>query len=78
MSGKKRLISIIKPAVKVIQIVKRTGAVDKYFWKSSIKRKVIINNVNNSKNYLGETVTSLSVATKSPLTNSCHAEIGQM
>jgi hypothetical protein len=31
MSGKKRLISIINPAVNVIQIVKRTGAVDKYF-----------------------------------------------
>jgi len=31
MSGKKRLISIIKPAVKVNQRVKRTGAVDKYF-----------------------------------------------
>jgi hypothetical protein len=31
MSGKKRLISMIKPAVNVIQIVRRTGAVDKYF-----------------------------------------------
>jgi len=31
MSGKKRLISMMKPAVKLIQIVKRTGAVDKYF-----------------------------------------------
>jgi hypothetical protein len=30
MSGKNRLISIIKPAVNVIQIVARTGAVDKY------------------------------------------------
>ena len=31
MSGKNRLISIINPAVNVIHIVKRTGAVDKYF-----------------------------------------------
>ena len=31
ISGKKRLISIIKPAVNDIQIVRRTGAVDKYF-----------------------------------------------
>jgi len=31
MSGKNRFISIINPAVKVIQIVNKTGAVDKYF-----------------------------------------------
>jgi hypothetical protein len=31
MSGKNRLISIINPAVNDIQIVKSTGAVDKYF-----------------------------------------------
>ena len=31
MSGKKRLISIINPAVNVSNNVKRTGAVDKYF-----------------------------------------------
>ena len=31
MSGKKRLISMIIPAVKLINNVKRTGAVDKYF-----------------------------------------------
>jgi len=33
MSGKKRLTSMIKPAVNVIQIVSTTGAVDKYFIK---------------------------------------------
>lgn len=31
MSGKKRFNSIINPAVKLIQIVNNTGAVDKYF-----------------------------------------------
>ena len=31
MSGKKRFISIIKPAVNDNQIVNKTGAVDKYF-----------------------------------------------
>jgi hypothetical protein len=31
MSGKNRFISIMNPAVKDNQIVKRTGAVDKYF-----------------------------------------------
>ena len=36
MSGKKRFISIINPAVNVIQIVNKTGAVDKYFCKFSI------------------------------------------
>jgi hypothetical protein len=31
MSGKKRLISMIIPAVKVNNNVNKTGAVDKYF-----------------------------------------------
>ena len=35
MSGKKRLISIINPAVNVIHNVPITGAVDRYFNKSS-------------------------------------------
>jgi len=42
MSGKNLFISIINPAVKVIQIVKRTGAVDKYFCKFSINNLVIL------------------------------------
>ena len=36
-SGKKRLISIIKPAVNEIQAKATTGAVDKYVVKSFIK-----------------------------------------
>jgi hypothetical protein len=31
MSGKNLLISIMKPAVKLIHNVNKTGAVDKYF-----------------------------------------------
>ena len=31
ISGKKRLVSIINPAVKLNQSVNKTGAVDKYF-----------------------------------------------
>jgi hypothetical protein len=42
MSGKNLFISIINPAVKVIQIVKRTGAVDKYFCKFSINNLIIL------------------------------------
>ena len=76
------MISIINPAVNVIHNVSRTGAVDKYFRRLSIRfismiSKKLIKKLDH-KIYRGETVTSLSGATNSPLINSCQAEIGQI
>jgi len=76
------LISITRPAVSVIHIVSKTGAVDKYFRKLSIKfisiiSKELIKKLDH-RIYRGETVISLSGATNSPLINSCQAEIGQI
>lgn len=76
ISGKNRLASITKPAVKDNHTVHNTGAVDKYFKKllSIVKRFYFMLKVV----YLGDTVISLASAIKFPLVNSLKAETGQI